>query len=95
VSTVRENRGKLDVIAEVSISFPRFATTGGFVFRRNQEPIRELGVIIPEVVVPDGEDADSDRYAVNVRLERLDGAADEEPVRGASRLGLRRLVAAF
>jgi hypothetical protein len=78
IRSVKVVGGKVELYHELSISFPRFATMGGFVFRREQNPISEVGVIIPNVTVPTGEDPSSESYIVMVRFGRVEEVLDPQ-----------------
>ncbi len=69
VQSVMQTGDNLQVRSEVTVFFPRGATSGGFVFRRQQQAITEMGVVVPEVSIPKGDNPDMEQYAVTVRLE--------------------------
>jgi hypothetical protein len=65
---VRLNEGRPQVSYEVSFSYPRSATNGGLVFKRSEAEISQLGIIIPEIRVPKGADANAPQWAMSIRI---------------------------
>ncbi len=75
--TVRHVAGNPAVNYEVSVAYPRSATQGGFVFRRNEPVINTVGVVIPDVKVPAGDDPSAPRWAVTIRVRGRILGSDE------------------
>jgi hypothetical protein len=54
VTVVRSERGVLELEPAISVSYPRAADLGGFLFKREENEISQIGVIIPDVKFPEG-----------------------------------------
>lgn len=65
---VRMIDGKPHVSYEVSFSYPRSASLGGFVFNRDDAGISRIGIIVPEIKLPSGSDASATQWAMSVRI---------------------------
>jgi hypothetical protein len=66
-----ERTNDLQIQPRVVVDYPLSARSGGFVFHREESTISEIGVIIPKVAVPPGEDPDGEQYGVTVRFGSL------------------------
>ena len=78
IETVAVIDGKIVLHQELAIITPRYAKTGGFVFRRNENPIVHIGVIIPEVTIPPGLESE-DQFAFGVSLGHDVGTTSNPP----------------
>jgi hypothetical protein len=54
VTAVRHEKGVLELEPAISVSYPRAALLGGFLFKREENEISQIGVIIPELKFPEG-----------------------------------------
>lgn len=75
--SVRLVAGKPVMNYAVSVSYPRSATQGGFVFRRDEPVIQTVGIIIPDIKVPPGDDPSAPQWAVTVRVADRPLSSDE------------------
>ena len=60
--------GKPIINYYLSVFYQRSATQGGFVFRRSESVIQTVGVIIPDIKVPAGDDPSAPQWSVSVRV---------------------------
>ncbi len=59
-------------------SFPLFgASPGGFVFKRNENPIASVGIVVPEVILPDQENPANRPDTIFIRKEADNGQLEE------------------
>lgn len=75
--TVRLVAGKPVMNYGVSVSYSRLATPGGIAFRRSESAIQTVGIIIPEIKVPPGDDPSAPQWAVTVRVAERTLGSDE------------------
>jgi hypothetical protein len=65
---IRDKDTALRIDAEISVTSPRVAGSGGFVFIANDDSISRFGIIVPVAEVPAGDDPESDQWRTSVRL---------------------------
>jgi len=68
VTSVHVKENDLFLRPEIGVNYPRSASLGGFVFRKHEDQIAQLGVIIPDVTVPEGNDPTSSQWATSIRI---------------------------
>lgn len=74
---VRVTEGRPQVSYEVALSYPRSSTIGGLVLKRNEAEVSEIGIIIPEIRVPAGDDATAPQWAMSIRIGNRELSAEE------------------
>lgn len=80
ISTVREEQGALIHTIVVSISWTKWApriSLGGFIFHKDEDNIEQIGILLPEIEVPPGDDASRPRWATTIRIGNHEISAED------------------
>jgi len=77
VTSVHVEANGLFLEPEIVVNYPRSASLGGFVFRKEEDQITQLGLIIPDVKVPEGDDPTSARWASYIRIQDRELSAED------------------
>lgn len=68
VDSVQPWGGSLALQHQINVSYPRSASFGGFVFKQDHAEISQIGIIVPDVKVPAGDDPSATRWATSIRI---------------------------
>lgn len=84
LETVRVDGQRVVRDAALDVSYPRFpgvSVFGGFVFPSDEAAVRRVGVILPEITVPNGENTSDNQWQTEIRLhERMLGAETQAKI---------------
>ena len=60
--------GELALVPEIAVSYPRSASLGGLLFKQDDTEISQIGIIVPDVRVPGGDDPTATQWATSIRI---------------------------
>jgi len=77
VTVVRSEKGFLDLEPAISVSYPRAADLGGFLFKREENDISQIGIIVPDVKFPEGYVPMMDEREIYIRIRDREISAED------------------
>lgn len=77
VTIVRPERGFLELEPAISVSYPREADLGGFLFKREENEISQIGIILPDVKFPEGFVPMMDQKEIYIRIRDHEISTEE------------------
>jgi hypothetical protein len=77
VTSVHQDEKGVFLKPEIAVVYPRTLGLGGFVFRKDEGQITQLGVIIPDIKVPESGDPTSLGWSTQIRIADREITADE------------------
>ena len=77
VDSVHAVGGEVTIVPEIAVSYPRSASVGGLLFKRDDTEISRIGIIVPQIRVPPGDDASATQLATSIRVGNHELSAED------------------